>query len=181
MGGDLQGEDFAQRMVELINQRKKKFAEERARAKRNKLMTQLKLIKEVKEEKTPKKTGKRIKQIARRGVHFKEDSSQKDDEEMKSWLSLVLDKDKEVEFEILYILSKINKEDLNAIHKLVMDKYRDDEPEGFDRILWGDLMMLDLKLQTKQESETALELIRFIKKQVKEIDLKRIEGDEKDS
>ncbi|GJT94695.1 hypothetical protein Tco_1090213 [Tanacetum coccineum] len=33
LGSDLQGEDFAKKMVDLVNQRKKHFAEERARAK----------------------------------------------------------------------------------------------------------------------------------------------------
>ncbi|GJS95192.1 hypothetical protein Tco_0802160 [Tanacetum coccineum] len=42
-GSDLQEEDFAKKMVELVNQRKKHFAEERARAKRNKPMTQSQL------------------------------------------------------------------------------------------------------------------------------------------
>ncbi|GJY39681.1 ribonuclease H-like domain-containing protein [Tanacetum coccineum] len=43
LGKDLTKEDFAKKMVELVNQRKKHFAEERARAKRNKLMTQAQL------------------------------------------------------------------------------------------------------------------------------------------
>ncbi|GJW47314.1 hypothetical protein Tco_0078960 [Tanacetum coccineum] len=43
LGSELQGEDFAKRMVELVNQRKKLFAEERAKAKRNKPMTQSQL------------------------------------------------------------------------------------------------------------------------------------------
>ncbi|GJT18095.1 hypothetical protein Tco_0876801 [Tanacetum coccineum] len=43
LGSDLQEEDFAKKMVELVNQRKKHFAEERARAKRNKPMTQSQL------------------------------------------------------------------------------------------------------------------------------------------
>ncbi|GJY81262.1 hypothetical protein Tco_0494013 [Tanacetum coccineum] len=45
LGSDLQGEDFAKKMVDLVNQRKKHFAEERARAKRNKPMTQSQLKK----------------------------------------------------------------------------------------------------------------------------------------
>ncbi|GJX68169.1 hypothetical protein Tco_0303896 [Tanacetum coccineum] len=106
LGSDLQGEDFAKKMVELVNQRKKHFAEERARAKRNKPMTQSQLrtymmnylknqgtwklsqlknlsFEEVKEEfdklvkqsdeakgdESTKKTGKRRKQIARKGLH----------------------------------------------------------------------------------------------------------------
>ncbi|GJZ99528.1 hypothetical protein Tco_0672079 [Tanacetum coccineum] len=40
---ELQGEDFAKRMVDLVNQTKKFFAEERAKAKRNKPMTQSQL------------------------------------------------------------------------------------------------------------------------------------------
>ncbi|GKA73421.1 hypothetical protein Tco_0779723, partial [Tanacetum coccineum] len=43
LGSGLQGEDFAKRMVDLVNQRKKFFAEERAKAKRNKPMTQSQL------------------------------------------------------------------------------------------------------------------------------------------
>ncbi|GJZ01693.1 putative ribonuclease H-like domain-containing protein, partial [Tanacetum coccineum] len=42
-GKDLTVEDYAKRMVELVNQRRKHFAEERARAKRNKPMTQTQL------------------------------------------------------------------------------------------------------------------------------------------
>ncbi|GJT86203.1 hypothetical protein Tco_1067920 [Tanacetum coccineum] len=43
LGKDLTVEDYAKRMVELVNQRRKYFAEERARAKRNKPMTQTQL------------------------------------------------------------------------------------------------------------------------------------------
>ncbi|GJR73375.1 hypothetical protein Tco_0085740 [Tanacetum coccineum] len=110
LGSDLQGEDFAKKMVDLVNQRKKYFAEERARAKRNKPMTQSQLktymmnylknqgtwklsqlknlsFEEVKKEfdklvkqddEPTKKSGKRRKQMARRGLHTDLD---KDDSE----------------------------------------------------------------------------------------------------
>ncbi|GKD30233.1 hypothetical protein Tco_1241011 [Tanacetum coccineum] len=42
-GEDLSEEDFVKRMVDMVNQRKKYFAEERAKAKRSKPMTQTKL------------------------------------------------------------------------------------------------------------------------------------------
>ncbi|GKE78691.1 hypothetical protein Tco_1544811 [Tanacetum coccineum] len=42
-GEDLSEEDFAKRMVDMINQRKKYFAEERAKAKKSKPMTQTQL------------------------------------------------------------------------------------------------------------------------------------------
>ncbi|GJZ27087.1 putative ribonuclease H-like domain-containing protein [Tanacetum coccineum] len=43
LGKDFPEQDFAKRMVEMVNQRKKHFAEERAKAKRNKPMTQSQL------------------------------------------------------------------------------------------------------------------------------------------
>ncbi|GJX48884.1 hypothetical protein Tco_0275729, partial [Tanacetum coccineum] len=126
LGSELQGEDFAKKMVDLVNQRKKYFAEERARAKRNKPMTQSQLktymmnylknqgtwklsqlkklsFEEVKEEfdklvkqlqtKTPKrlkddeakddeptkKSGKRRKQMARKGMHTSVDKNDSED------------------------------------------------------------------------------------------------------
>ncbi|GJY15659.1 hypothetical protein Tco_0386081 [Tanacetum coccineum] len=121
------------------------------------------------------------------------------------------------------VLSIFDREDLNAVYQLVMNKYQDEMPEGFERVLWGDLMvlfnpdekdeywssqhewkviswklhsssgvhtlmtnegvvihmltekkyplkkeilvqMLNLKLESEEESTMALELIRFIKK-----------------
>ncbi|GJY58296.1 hypothetical protein Tco_0458188 [Tanacetum coccineum] len=124
LGSKLPGEDFAKKMVDLINQRKKYFAEERAKAKRNKPMTQSqlktymmnylmnqgtwklsqlknlsfeevkeefdKLIKtlkrlknnEAKDDELTKKSGKRRKQMARRGLHTdldKDDSEDSDE------------------------------------------------------------------------------------------------------
>ncbi|GJS13845.1 hypothetical protein Tco_0408317 [Tanacetum coccineum] len=96
LGKDLVVEDYARKMVELVNQRKKHFAEERARAKRNKPMTQTQIRnymstflknqgtwklkqlknltfeedeKEIDEAELVKKSSKRRKQIARKGLH----------------------------------------------------------------------------------------------------------------
>ncbi|GJX61195.1 hypothetical protein Tco_0294095 [Tanacetum coccineum] len=91
LGKDLPEQDFAKRMVDMVNQRKKHFAEERAKAKRNKPMTQSQYeeelqtktskkqrfddkdvpakedkVAEVKEEEPVKRTGKRKKQKARK-------------------------------------------------------------------------------------------------------------------
>ncbi|GKA94751.1 hypothetical protein Tco_0816789, partial [Tanacetum coccineum] len=128
LGSELQREDFAKKMVDLVNQRKKYFTEERARAKRNKPMTQSQLktymmnylknqgtwklsqlknlsFEEVKKEfdcetelqtKTPKrlkddedveakddeptkKSGKRRKQMARKGLHTSVDKDDSED------------------------------------------------------------------------------------------------------
>ncbi|GJR01934.1 hypothetical protein Tco_0524918 [Tanacetum coccineum] len=123
LGKDLPEQDFAKRMAEMVNQRKKHFAEERAKAKRNKPMTQSQLriymsnylknqgtwklsqlkklkFKEIKEEfdklvqqidtfetkvlnkgkeKPVKRTRKRKKQKARKGINV-DKSAQEDSE-----------------------------------------------------------------------------------------------------
>ncbi|GJS78096.1 ribonuclease H-like domain-containing protein [Tanacetum coccineum] len=43
---------------------------------------------------------------------------------------------------LMRVLSVFDRDDLNAIYQLVMDKYQDEIPEGFDRVLWGDLMIM---------------------------------------
>ncbi|GJT00898.1 hypothetical protein Tco_0822067 [Tanacetum coccineum] len=43
---------------------------------------------------------------------------------------------------LMRVLSIFDREDLNAVYKLVMDKYQNEVPEGFDRVLWGDLMIM---------------------------------------
>ncbi|GJV54006.1 hypothetical protein Tco_1449747 [Tanacetum coccineum] len=87
-------------------------------------------------------------------------------------------------------------EDLNAVYQLVMEKYQDEMPEGFDRVLWGDLMvmfnpddknefwnaqqdwkiMLKLKLESEEENTMALELIKFVKKILAELESEEANG-----
>ncbi|GJU54675.1 hypothetical protein Tco_1228389 [Tanacetum coccineum] len=130
---------------------------------------------------------------------------------------------------LMGVLSILDREDLKAVYELVMEKYQDEIPEGFDKMLWGDLMimfnqgdtadfwdkqlnwkliswklhsssgvhtimtsnglvihmlvenrypltkevlsqMLDLKLETEEESTMALELIKFVKQQLEEFE-----------
>ncbi|GJZ05834.1 hypothetical protein Tco_0539627 [Tanacetum coccineum] len=132
---------------------------------------------------------------------------------------------------LMRVLSIFDREDLNAVYQLVMDKFQDEIPEGFNRVLWGDLMvmfnpddenefwnsqldwiivswklhsssgvhtlvtegglvihmlvekkyplrkevlkqMLKLKLESEEDSTMALELIRFIKKLLAELEPK---------
>ncbi|GJW56130.1 hypothetical protein Tco_0102861 [Tanacetum coccineum] len=140
---------------------------------------------------------------------------------------------------LMRVLSIFDREDFNAVYQLVMDKYQDEILEGFDRVLWGDLMvmfnpddedefwnsqqdwnivswklhgssgvhtlvteiglvirmlvekkyplrkkvlvqMLKLKLKSEEDNTMALELIRFIKKVLAELEPKDFDGDEKD-
>ncbi|GKA68142.1 hypothetical protein Tco_0768059 [Tanacetum coccineum] len=43
---------------------------------------------------------------------------------------------------LMRVLSIFDREDLNAVYQLVMNKYQDEIPEGFDRVLWGDLVIM---------------------------------------
>ncbi|GJX44306.1 hypothetical protein Tco_0260982 [Tanacetum coccineum] len=140
---------------------------------------------------------------------------------------------------LMRVLSIFDRDDLNALYQLVMDKYQDEIPGGFDKVLWGDLMvmfnpddedkfwnsqqdwnivswklhgssgvhtlvteaglvihmlvekkyplrkkvlvqMLKLKLESEEDSTMALELIRFVKKLLVELEPKDSDGDEED-
>ncbi|GJS13369.1 putative ribonuclease H-like domain-containing protein [Tanacetum coccineum] len=140
---------------------------------------------------------------------------------------------------LMAVLSILDRDDICAIYQLVMNRYQDETPEGFDKILWGDLIimfnqsgndefwnaqqnwkivswklhsssgihtimtdegivihmlvenkyplkkevlsqLLKLKLETEEDSTMALELIRFVKKQIAELEPKDSDGDEKD-
>ncbi|GJV68856.1 hypothetical protein Tco_1484365 [Tanacetum coccineum] len=43
---------------------------------------------------------------------------------------------------LMTVLSVFDREDLDAVYKLVMDIYQDKIPEGFDKVLWGDLTVM---------------------------------------
>ncbi|GJU50292.1 hypothetical protein Tco_1219847 [Tanacetum coccineum] len=43
---------------------------------------------------------------------------------------------------LMTVLSIFDREDLNVVYQLVMEKYQDEMPEGFDKVLWGDLMVM---------------------------------------
>ncbi|GKC90834.1 hypothetical protein Tco_1151483 [Tanacetum coccineum] len=50
---------------------------------------------------------------------------------------------------LIRVLSVFDREDLDAIYKLVMDIYQDKIPEGFDKVLWGEL--IDIVQSDEQE------------------------------
>ncbi|GJS29280.1 hypothetical protein Tco_0489900 [Tanacetum coccineum] len=214
--------------------------------------------KESKEEESTRKrklgTRKKMKSRKRRFIqNTSEDDSEKENDELRLCLTIAPDEDKEVDYEILdknngqkryfstlmRVLSIFDKDDLNVVYQLVMDRYQDEIPEGFDRVLWGDLMimfnpddedkfwnsqqdwnvvswklhgslgvhtlmteaglvihmlvekkyplrkkvllqMLELKLESEEDSTMALELIRFVKKLVAELEPEDSDRDEED-
>ncbi|GJZ62180.1 hypothetical protein Tco_0618317 [Tanacetum coccineum] len=140
---------------------------------------------------------------------------------------------------LMALLSILDRDDICAIYQLVMNIYQDETPKGFDKILWGDLIimfnqsdsdefwnaqqnwkivswklhsssgvhtimtngglvihmfvekkyplkkevlsqLIELKLETEEDNTMALELIRFVKKQIAELEPKDSNGDEED-
>ncbi|GKD05705.1 hypothetical protein Tco_1180679, partial [Tanacetum coccineum] len=108
---------------------------------------------------------------------------------------------------LMAVLSILDRDDICVIYQLVMNIYQDETPERFDKILWGGIhtimtdegivihmlvenkyplkkevlsQLLKLKLETEEDSNMALELIRFVKKQIAELEPEDSDGDEKD-
>ncbi|GJY46437.1 hypothetical protein Tco_0435500 [Tanacetum coccineum] len=108
---------------------------------------------------------------------------------------------------LMSVLSIFDREDLDAVYQLVMDRFQDEIPESFDRQDWKIvswklhsssgvhtivtetelvihmlvekkyplrkevlMQMLKLKLESEEDSTMALELIRFIKKLLTELE-----------
>ncbi|GKC58818.1 hypothetical protein Tco_1086416 [Tanacetum coccineum] len=84
---------------------------------------------------------------------------------------------------LMRMLSIFDREDLSVVHQLVMDRYQDEIPEGVHSLMTKAglvihmlvekkyplrkkvlLQMLELKLESEEDSTMALELIRFVKK-----------------
>ncbi|GJS22918.1 hypothetical protein Tco_0451550 [Tanacetum coccineum] len=153
------------------------------------------------ENKNKRKLGTRKKMKSRKRRYIQntsEDDSDKENDELRLYLTIAPDEEKEVDYEILdrkypikewkteclgtkpqtdqaehleeinlnvvirsngqkryfstlmTVLSIFDREDLNVVYQLVMEKYQDEMPKGFDRVLWGDLMVL-FNLDDKDE------------------------------
>ncbi|GJX42281.1 putative ribonuclease H-like domain-containing protein [Tanacetum coccineum] len=125
---------------------------------------------ESKEEESKRKrkigTTKKMKSRKRRFIqNTSEDDSEKENDELRLHLTIAPDEEKEVDkaehleeinqnvvirsngqkcyfSTLMRVLSIFDREDLNVVYQLVMDRYQDEIPEGFDRVLWGDLMVM---------------------------------------
>ncbi|GJV73306.1 hypothetical protein Tco_1493301 [Tanacetum coccineum] len=187
LGSDLKGEDFAKKMVDLVNQRKKHFSEERARAKRNKPMTlsqlrtymmnylknqgtwklsQLKNLTtkdslkrfgeelqtktskrlksdEAKDDEPTKKTRKRRKHMARKGLHTdldKDDSEDPDEaseqDDSASCTKIPINP-VPVAMKSPTMLKDITRDDLTELYRIVMNRYGMNGPEDeLEKVLW---------------------------------------------
>ncbi|GJZ29027.1 hypothetical protein Tco_0573674 [Tanacetum coccineum] len=151
-------------------------------------------------------TRKKMKSRKRRYIqNTSEDDSKKDNDELRLHLTIAPDEEKEVDYEILdrkYPIkewktkclgtkpqidqtnrntlksneSKI--EDLNAVYQLVMDRYQDEIPEGFDR--FGRRIPLrkkyyanaELKLESIEEHTMAIGVNQVIKNMLTRVEPK---------
>ncbi|GJY76459.1 putative ribonuclease H-like domain-containing protein [Tanacetum coccineum] len=161
---------------------------------------------ESKEEESTRKrklgTRKKMKSRKRRFIqNTSEDDSEKENDELRLHLTIAPDEEKEVDYEILdrkypikgrqqlvngqkryfstlmRVLSIFDREDLNDVYQLVMDRYQDEIPEGI-RISWLEAKWL--VQESEEDSTMALELIRFIKKLLAELEPEDFDGDEED-
>ncbi|GKE36004.1 hypothetical protein Tco_1455326 [Tanacetum coccineum] len=84
---------------------------------------------------------------------------------------------------LMAVLSILDRDVICAIYQLMMNRYQDETLEGFDKILWGDLIIMfnqKLKLENEEDSTMALELIRFVKKHIAELEPKDSNGYDED-
>ncbi|GJS12219.1 hypothetical protein Tco_0369015 [Tanacetum coccineum] len=226
---------------------KKKIEEERMNLKENligipkaeKTFKQLESDEELARKKVARRVGstqEESKEEVRRRVKTKSTSKEEDltdqaeqVEEINQNVVIRSNGQKRYFSTLMRVLSIFDREDLNVVYQLVMDRFQDEIPEGFDIVLWGDLMvmfnpddenefwnsqldwiivswklhssskvhtlvtetglvihmlvekkyplrkevlmqMLKLKLESEEDSTMALELIRFIKKMLAELE-----------
>ncbi|GJY43828.1 hypothetical protein Tco_0432041 [Tanacetum coccineum] len=130
---------------------------------------------------------------------------EKENDELRLCLTIASDEDKEVNYEtldkksngqrryfstLMRVLSIFDREDLCAVYQLVMNRYQDEIPEGLvihmlvekkyplrKKVL---LQMLELKLESEEDNTMTLELIRFVKKLIAELEPENSDGDGKD-
>ncbi|GKA31808.1 putative ribonuclease H-like domain-containing protein [Tanacetum coccineum] len=167
LGKDLPKEDFAKRMVDIINQRKKYFAEERAKAKRkikekfDNLVKQIDNFVPMNFEATKakmKRYGEELQtriskkqkiihvsesaeDVAKVASKEQEEDSETDKEEHTEAIDVTPIATKAnvvVNWKIFQ--QEISREDLTKLYRLIMHKYGVNRPENVhDRALWSDL------------------------------------------
>ncbi|GJY49970.1 hypothetical protein Tco_0439926 [Tanacetum coccineum] len=100
---------------------------------------------------------------------------------------------------LMRMLSIFDRDDLSAVYQLVMDRYQDEIPEGVHTLMTEAgivihilvenqyplrkkvlVQMLELKLESEEDNTMALELIRFVKKLIAELEPENSDGDEED-
>ncbi|GKA15391.1 hypothetical protein Tco_0695138 [Tanacetum coccineum] len=131
-------EDFAKRMVDLVNQRNKYFAEERAKAKRSKPMTQSQL---------------RIYMsiyLKNQGTWKLSQLKKLKFEEIKEEFDKLGNGTDKVYMSLGAMLKEISREDLTELYRILMKRYGTEGPtDDYERVFWENLkIMFDAPLST---------------------------------
>ncbi|GJR14443.1 putative ribonuclease H-like domain-containing protein [Tanacetum coccineum] len=145
--------------------------------------------KESKEEEGTKKrklfTRKKMKSRKRRSKQDTseddETNSEKENDELRLCLTIAPDEDKDVDYEILnkkYPIIEWKYEHLGI--KPQYDETKDLEEINLNVRKKVLVQMLELKLESEEDNTMALELIRFVKKLITELEPDNSDGDEKD-
>ncbi|GJW00364.1 hypothetical protein Tco_1555615 [Tanacetum coccineum] len=103
-----------------------------------------KKVAEVKEEEPVKRTGKRKKQKARKGINVdksaQEDSETDKEESVEAMNPTPLTTKSDIYMSFGAMIKDFTREDLIELYRLVMQKYGTNRPEdAYDRVLWSDL------------------------------------------
>ncbi|GJU67907.1 hypothetical protein Tco_1254166 [Tanacetum coccineum] len=99
------------------------------------------LIKRINEKRVDSSKSEVIKEENKEEVK-KENKAEVQEESKEEERNILSKNGRQSVLELNHRLIKLNREDLNAVYQLVMDRFQDERPEGFDRVLWGDLMVM---------------------------------------
>ncbi|GJX43950.1 hypothetical protein Tco_0260626 [Tanacetum coccineum] len=119
LGQDLPEQDFAKRMVDMVNQRKKHFAEEIAKAKRNKPMTHYR-------EKVAGSKGKNTSKKNRKKKKLKAERQG----QRSVYQIIIANRTDTVYMSFRAMIKDFTREDLIELYRLVMQKYKANRPEA---------------------------------------------------
>ncbi|GJV48267.1 hypothetical protein Tco_1438479 [Tanacetum coccineum] len=108
---------------------------------------------QVMKESSTKSKGRRRKSLPRKRARKAQDEEKtkkqkhEDDaekEELRLSLKIVSDEDKDIDYEVLdmKMLETFDRDDVLNLHRLVMEKFPNNDPVGYDLLLWGDLKVL---------------------------------------
>nr|GEV37424.1 hypothetical protein [Tanacetum cinerariifolium] len=142
-----------------------------------------------------KRAGSSLKHKSLKKQKMNDQDSKDSDKEHRKCLKVVPNDDKAIDYETLDVKSLIvnfkmlevlNRQDVLNLHKIIMERFPANDPEGYDLILWGDLKtlvkskkrypltkeilekMISSRLEAKTKSTLALNLIKSIKLQIEE-------------
>ncbi|GJY21516.1 putative ribonuclease H-like domain-containing protein [Tanacetum coccineum] len=158
---DMSEEDFAKRMVDLVNQRKKYFAEEKAKAKRNKPMTQSQLRIYMSNYLKNQGTWK-LSQLKKLKFNEIKEEFDKLVKQVDTFVPIDAQSTEEKEKEPVKKMGKRRKQIARKGLHTAKDEAKKDEASEEDD---SSSAMLDKKLQGDKKDEACYKLLKLIEKQ----------------